>query len=348
MKIDKQPFGKLADGREVDIYTIETKSKMVVKVINYGGIVVSLEVPDRRGKFADVVLGFDKIEDYVKSSPYFGCITGRCANRIAKGKFTLEGKEYTLATNNGPNHLHGGIVGFDKVIWQTETFENADELGLKFTHVSKDGDEGYPGNLNCTVIYTFTNNNEFKIDYTATTDKTTICNLTHHSYFNLSGHGDGDILSHEMMINADRYTPVNDELIPTGKIQSVRNSPLDFTKSTRIGARIAQVPGGYDHNYVLNNTDGSLYMAARAFDPASGRVMDVYTTEPAIQLYTGNFLDGSFTGKGGKVYRKNYGFCLETQHYPDSINQPNFPSVVLSPGKTYKHECVYKFYSRNK
>jgi aldose 1-epimerase len=342
MNIKKQAFGKTEDGKDVDLYTLTNANGLKAEIMTYGGIVTTLQVPDRNGNLADIVLGYDALDEYIKNNPYFGALVGRCGNRIGKGKFTLDGVEYTLATNNGPNHLHGGIKGFDKVVWDAEPMENETGVGLKLTYLSRDGEEGYPGNLNCTVIYTLTNDNELKISYEAETDKPTVLNLTHHSYFNLAGHGSGDILGHELMLTADNFTPVDEGLIPTGEIKPVKGTLMDFTKPTVIGARIAQVEGGYDHNYVLDNSDGSLALAASVYEPKSGRLMEISTTEPAIQFYSGNFLDGSNKGKGA-VYNKHDGFCLETQHFPDSPNKPKFPSVVLRPGEKYTHLTVHKF-----
>ncbi|RKY88306.1 galactose-1-epimerase [candidate division KSB1 bacterium] len=340
-------------GRETkmkyDIYTLKNANGLEAKITNYGGILMSLMVPDRNGQFADIVLGYDTVEEYVKNNPYFGVIVGRYANRIAKGKFTLDGEEYILAKNNGENHLHGGIKGFGAVKWNAEKIEGPNGKSLKLTYLSKDGEEGYPGNLSVAVVYTLTDDNELKIDYSATTDKTTIVNLTNHSYFNLAGQGEGDILGHILMINADRFTPINRNFIPTGELRPVRGTPFDFTKPTAIGARINQkneqliFGNGYDHNWVLNKKDAELSLAARVYEPRTGRVMEVYTTEPGIQFYTGNFLDGSIKGKGGKVYKFRYGFCLETQHFPDSPNKPDFPSVVLKPGEKYTQTTIYKF-----
>jgi len=345
MSIKKQAFGKTEDGKNVDLYTLTNSTGLNAKIMTYGGIVTSLQVPDRNGNFADIVLGCDSLDEYIKRSPYFGALIGRFGNRIAKGKFTLDGVEYTLATNNGPNHLHGGIKGFDKVVWNAKQMQTDQGPALKLTYRSRDGEEGYPGNLSCTVIYTLTNNNELKISYEAKTDKATVINLTHHSYFNLGGHNSGDILGHELIINADRFTPVDKDLIPTGEIKPVKGTPWDFTKPMAIGSRIKQVEGGYDHNYVLNSSDGSLALAASVYEPKSGRVIEIFTTEPGIQFYTGNFLDGSVKGKGA-VYNKHNGFCLETQHFPDSPNRPNFPSVVLKPGEKYTQLTVHRFSAR--
>ncbi|HDY89891.1 MAG TPA: galactose mutarotase [bacterium] len=349
INIEKQNFGKTPDGTPVALYTMLNSNGSEVKITNYGGIVVSVKVPDRNGKTDDVVLGYDTLEEYIKNNPYFGCIIGRYGNRIEKGKFTLNGIEYILAQNNGENHLHGGIKGFDKVVWKTEEKKNEDSVGLKLTYLSSDGEEGYPGNLSVEVVYSFNNNNEFKIEYSATTDKETILNLTQHSYFNLAGAGSGDILEHVLELNADRFTPVDSGLIPTGELKSVRGTPMDFTQPTPIGKRIGQdyeqllFGKGYDHNWVLNNDDGALAIAASVYEPTTGRVMEVLTTEPGIQFYSGNFLDGSISGKQGKVYNQRYGFCLETQHFPDSPNKPDFPTTVLKPGKKYMTTTVYRF-----
>ena len=349
MKIEKHAFGKTGDGTPVELYTLTNANGLEAKITNYGGIVVSLLVPDRDGKPGDVVLGYETLGEYIENNPYFGTLVGRYGNRIARGKFTLEGIEYTLAQNDGENHLHGGLKGFDKVVWKADAVRSKNSVGLKLTYLSKDGEEGYPGNLSVTVVYTLTNDNELKIEYTAVTDKVTIVNLTHHGYFNLAGAGLGDILGHELMIKADRFTPVDKGLIPTGELRSVKGTPMDFTRAVAIGARIDQAAeqlvlgGGYDHNWVLNNGDGSLALAAKVYEPTTGRVMEVYTTEPGIQFYSGNFLDGSITGKGGKVYEYRYGFCLETQHFPDSPNKPDFPSTVLKPGETYTTTTIYTF-----
>ncbi|MCK4763893.1 MAG: galactose mutarotase [Candidatus Aminicenantes bacterium] len=343
MSIKKEDFGKTGAGEKVDLYTLTNRNNMVVKITNYGAIVTSLPVPGKEGKLADVVLGFDTLKEYEAPHPYFGAIVGRVGNRIAKGKFTLDGVTYTLALNNGNHHLHGGIKGFDKVVWKAEEIKKENEVGIKLSYLSKDGEEGYPGNLAVTIVYSLTNDNELKINYLATTDKPTPVNLTHHSYFNLEGAGEGDVLEHLLTIPADTFAQADEELIPSGELLPVENTPLDFRRPAGIGNRIKEVPGGYDHNYVLNNTGGSLCFAARVEAPRSGRVMEVFTTEPGIQLYTGNFLDGSNKGKGGKVYHKHYGFCLETQHYPDSPNQPGFPSIILRPGQEYRHLTIYKF-----
>jgi aldose 1-epimerase len=346
-RIQKQPFGKTADGQAVDLYTLTNANGLEAKIITYGGIVVSLKVPDRNGKLGDVVLGYDRLEGYLKDNAYLGCIVGRYANRIAKGRFTLNGRQYQLAQNNGENHLHGGVGGFDKVVWKAKPVQSKDGPSLSLNYLSKDGEEGYPGNLSVTVVYTLTNKNELKIAYSATTDKDTIVNLTHHSYFNLAG--SGSVLNHHLMINADRFTPVDQTLIPTGEIRSVKGTPMDFTAPAVIGARIEQQDEqlkfgrGYDHNWVLNKNGDGLTLAARVYEPESGRVMEVYTTEPGLQFYSGNFLDSSITGKSKQVYQKRFGFCLETQHFPDSPNKPEFPSTVLKPGQKYATTTVYRF-----
>jgi aldose 1-epimerase len=347
--LKKQSFGKTAAGEEVDLYTLTNKNGVEAGIMTYGAIVVSLKVPDRTGAVADVVLGFDSLDGYLKEHPYFGAIVGRWGNRIAKGRFKLNGVEYKLAVNNGENHLHGGIKGFDKAVWKARDVSTPDAASLELSHLSKDGDEGYPGNLSVTVTYTLTGANELKIDYLATTDKDTVLNLTNHSYFNLAGQGEGDVLSHEVMINADRFLPVDAGLIPTGELKPVKDTPFDFTQPTAIGARINQNDEqlkrgrGYDHCYVLNGSGGALALAARVREPNSGRELEVLTTEPAMQLYTANFLDGTIKGKGGKAYQFRYAFCMETQHYPDSPNQPAFPSVVLKPGAKYQSTTIYRF-----
>lgn len=349
MDVQKEIFGKLPDGRQVELYTLTNANGARARIMTYGGILVSLEVPDRSGRLDDVTLGFDNLQAYLKGHPYFGALVGRYGNRIGKGAFTLDGVTYQLAKNNDENHLHGGIKGFDKVLWDAEPAKEDNAVGVRLSYLSKDGQENYPGNLACTVIYTLTNDDELKISYQATTDKATPINLTHHSYFNLAGQGNSDILGHEMMLNADRFTPVDKGLIPTGELRPVKGTPMDFTEPTAIGARIEQddeqlkFGGGYDHNWVLNKNDDSLTLAARVYEPTTGRVMEVYTTEPGIQFYSGNFLDGTITGKGARVYKHRYGFCLETQHFPDSPNKPNFPSVILRPGEKYTHLTVFKF-----
>jgi aldose 1-epimerase len=353
LKIEKAPFGTV-DGKQVELFTLTNAKGIEMKVTNYGAIVTSLKVADKAGTMSDIVLGYNDVASYVKATPYFGCAVGRYGNRIGKAKFTLEGKEYTLAANNGPNNLHGGVKGFDKQIWTAKEIKGKTSVGIEFTYVSKDGEEGFPGTLTTVMTYTLTNNNEFKIDYKATTDKTTICNLTHHSYFNLAGEGNGDILGHEIMIKASKCTPVDSTLITTGELKDVAGTPFDFRKSTAIGLRVndndqqLKFGKGYDHNWVLDRPAGSkeLLLAATAYEPKSGRAFDVLTTEPGIQLYVGNFLDGTLIGKSGKAYAHRTGFCLETQHYPDSPNKPSFPTTTLKPGETYKTTTVYKFYTK--
>jgi len=343
--VTKMDFGKTPDGTPVDLYVLKN-GNLTVKVMTYGAIITEIDAPDRNGKEGDVVLGFDSLEGYLGVHPYFGSTVGRVANRIARGKFTLGGKEYTLATNNGPNALHGGIKGFNKVVWKAEPTSQAGGPAVKLAYTSPDGEEGYPGNLSASVTFTVTDKDELKIEYSATTDKATPINLSNHSYFNLAGRTTEPILGHEVMLAADNYTPVDDTLIPTGEIAPVAGTPLDFTKPTDIGARIKQIkaePVGYDHNFVLNSGGKSLSLAARVYEPKTGRILEMSTTEPGVQFYTGNFLDGTITGKDGIVYRQHHGFCLEAQHFPDSINHPNFPSAVLEPGKTYSQTTVYKF-----
>ena len=342
MNITRDPFGSLPDGKTVDLYTLTNDKGVKARLTTYGAILVSLEVPDRDGRPGDIVLGYETLDGYVKTTPYFGAIVGRYGNRIAKGRFTLDGVTYKLATNNGENHLHGGLKGFDKVVWGAQVIKEAGLVGVKFTYLSKDGEEGYPGNLKVTVDYTLNNDNELAIAYEATTDKATPVNLTHHSYWNLSG-AKSDILGHELRLYADTYTPVDAGLIPTGVLAPVKGTAMDFTAPLAIGSRIAKVEGGYDHNYVLAREGAGLALAARLSDPLSGRVMEIRTTEPGIQFYSGNFLDGTITGKGGIVYRKHAALCLETQHFPDSPNHPNFPTTILKPGQTYKSRTIHKF-----
>ena len=348
-QVTKQPFGKTPDGQQIDLYTLRNAHGVEAKIMNYGAIVTSLKVPDRNGKFDDVVLGFSDFDSYLKNDPYFGAIVGRYGNRIAKGRFTLNGVEYKLATNNGENHLHGGIKGFDKVVWTAHQLTTKAGPAVALTYLSKDGEEGYPGNLTANVVYTLTNNDELKIDYTVTTDKDTVHNLTHHSYFNLAGEGNGDILNHVVTINANRFVPTDAGSIPTGELKSVAGTPFDFLKPMAIGARINQddeqlkFGNGYDHTWVINGRPGVMRFAATAYDATSGRVMQVWTTEPGVQFYTGNFLDGTKTGKSGKAYERRNGFCFETQHYPDSPNHPSFPTTTLKKGQTYKSTTIYRF-----
>lgn len=343
-------FGMLGD-QLVKLFTLTNASGAQVSIAEYGGIVVSLKVPDRDGNLGDVVLGYDNLDSYVEDTPYFGAITGRYANRIAAGRFEIDGTTYELPVNNGPNSLHGGIKGFDKVIWTGEPTAPGD--GVAFTYVSADGEEGYPGKLDATVTYTWTDANELKIEYLASTDKPTVINLTNHSYFNLNDGGASPILDHELTINADRYTPVADAgAIPTGELASLDDSPLDFRAATKIGERIEaedeqlEFGSGYDHNYVLNAAEDGVALAATVYDPSSGRVMEVLTEEPGVQFYSGNFLDGHHVGKGGVAYERRSGLCLETQHFPDSPNQPEFPSTVLRPGETYATSTIYRFSTR--
>jgi aldose 1-epimerase len=342
MNITTEPYGTTPDGKNVSLYTL-SNGTMTVKIINYGGTITELRVPDNRGTPGDIVLGFERLQDYVSSSPYFGCIVGRYANRIAKGRFRLDGVEYALTTNDGPNHLHGGVKGFDKVVWDARTSHGKDSVSLILEYQSSDGEEGYPGNLSARVIYTLDRQNRLSVWYDATTDKPTIVNLTHHSYFNLAGAGAGDILDHYLTINAKHYTPVDSTLIPTGALEPVEGTPMDFRLPHAIGERIANVPGGYDHNYVLDRQGSGLELAARVEEHQSGRTLDIWTTEPGIQFYSGNFLDGSLTGKGGRRYGKHFGFCLEPQHYPDSPNKSHFPPTILRPGEKYQTHTVFHF-----
>jgi len=346
----KKSFGKTPDGQPVDLFVLTNKNGAEVSITNYGGAVVSLKVPDRSGKLADVVLGYDGIDGYVNDKSYFGALVGRYGNRIGHAQFVLDGKTYTLAENNGENSLHGGVKGFNKAVWTAKTLSKKDGQLLELSYLSKDGEEGFPGNLKVTVTYTWTDANALKIEYSATTDKKTVVNLTNHSYFNLAGQGSGDILGHLMTIEADKFTPVDSGLIPTGELRDVAGTPFDFRNSTAIGARISQddeqlkLGGGYDHNFVLRRSAGSSEsLAARVVEPTSGRVLEVWTTEPGVQFYTGNFLDGKSAGKGGATYPKRSAFCLETQHFPDSPNQPKFPSVALNPGERYHTITTYKF-----
>jgi aldose 1-epimerase len=353
-KMDSRRFGEMPDGTPVDEYTFTNAHGAQAKIIPYGGIITGIVVPDREGKLDDVALGFNDLKGYLAGHPFFGCLVGRVANRIAKGKFTLDGKTYSVAINNPPNALHGGKEGFDKKVWKIA--DKGVPVGpkagegkgwLRLSYLSKDGEEGYPGNLSCEVTYTWTDDNELRIEYKATTDKPTPVNLTNHNYFNLRGTKmPGDVLGHEMMLAASKYTPTDDTLIPTGKIEPLAGTPYDFTKSTPIGARIDQLKGeprGYDVNYALDSGGGKLALAARVTEPKTGRVMEMLTTEPGVQFYTGNFLDGTLTGKGGVVYKKHYGLCLEAQHFPDALNHSDFATIVLKPGQTYTQTTVYKF-----
>jgi aldose 1-epimerase len=344
--VTQMNFGKTPEGTAVDLYLLKA-GKLNVKVMTYGATITEIDSPDRTGKSEDVVLGFDTLEGYLTKEPYFGATVGRVANRIAKGKFTLGGHEYSLATNDGPNSLHGGVKGFDKVVWKAEEPVGTDSsISVKMSYRSPDGEEGYPGNLAVSVTFTVTDKDELRIEYSATTDKATPINLSNHSYFNLAGRTTEPILGHQLMLAADHYTPVDETLIPTGEIAPVSGTPLDFTQPTDIGKRIDELKGepkGYDHNFVLNSGGKTLALAARVYEPKTGRLMEMYTTEPGVQFYSGNFLDGSNKGKDGIVYRKHHGCCLEAQHFPDSIHHPNFPMAVLEPGKTYTQTTIYKF-----
>jgi aldose 1-epimerase len=345
------PYGTLPDGQQVQIYTLKNKNGLALQVINYGGIVTSLTTPDKNGTLEDIALGYDSLSGYLKETPYFGALVGRYGNRIAKGEFKLDGKKYTIAKNNNGQHLHGGLKGFDKVFWNIEEVPSSEGAAIRLTYTSKDMEEGYPGTLSTEVLYTLTDNNEWKIDYKATTDKKTVVNLTQHSYFNLTGNAKRDILDHEVTLHADKFIPVDKVLIPTGELKDVTNTPFDFRTGIAIGSRIAnkdpqlEAGGGYDHCWVLSGSD-SLKQAATVYEPTTGRILDVWTTEPGIQFYSGNFLDGSLIGKGGVAYKHRFGLALETEHFPDSPNKPSFPSVVLNPGETYSTHTVYKFSAR--
>jgi len=347
--ISKKDFGKTADGKPVELFTLTNSRGSEAAIVTYGGAVVSLKVPDKSGKLGDVVLGYDSIADYEKHSAYFGALIGRYGNRIGKGKFSIDGREYSLATNNGENHLHGGIKGYDKVVWKARPSTDTAGANLELSYLSPDGDEGYPGTLNIKVVYTLTENNELKIVYSATTDKPTVVNLTHHSYFNLAGAGNPSILDHVLTLNASRFTPTDAGSIPSGELRSVTGTPFDFTKPHGIGVRInfdeeqLKFGKGYDHNFVLDKKGKALSLAGTVYEKTTGRVMEVLTTEPGIQFYSGNFLDASIKGKSGQEYPRRSGFCLETQHYPDSPNKKNFPSTVLRPGQRYSQTTIYKF-----
>jgi aldose 1-epimerase len=347
-RVTKEPFGRTADGTPVDLYQL-SDGKIEVRIMTYGGIVVSLRAPDRAGKLDDVVLGYDSADLYTAKTPYFGAIVGRYANRIAHGTFQLDGKTYTIPKNDGNNTLHGGIRGFDKVIWAAKQIKS----GVELTYVSKDGEEGFPGTLTVTVRYTL-NGGALRIEYSATTDKDTVLNLTNHSYFNLAGHGQGDVLRHVVKIDASRFTPVDSTLIPTGELRPVQGTPFDFRTPHPIGERIeaddAQLHEGkgYDHNFVLDHPEGQLGEAAEVYEPTTGRILKVLTTEPGVQLYTGNFLDGSITGKEGRVYRRRFAFCLETQHFPDSPNHPSFPTTELKTGQKFHSVSIFQFSARTR
>jgi len=345
--VEEQPFGTTKEGKKITLYTLTNSHHVEVRAMNYGAIIVSLRVPDRKQQVADIVLGHDTLEGYFDNSPHLGGLVGRYANRIANGSFTLDGVKYSLPKNNGPNTLHGGIKGFDQAVWQGTALKG--NAGVAFSYLSKDGEEGFPGNLKVKVTYSLTEANELVINYEATTDKPTVLNLSQHSYFNLAGEGTGDILNHEVMINADRFTPVDSTMIPTGELRPVKGTPLDFTTETKVGTRIDDnyeqlvLGKGYDHNFVLNRKAEGLALAARAYESRSGRVMEISTDQPGVQFYTGNFLDGTVTGKQGHVYKQRYGLCFETQHFPDSPNHPEFPSTVLRPGQTFHSHTIWKF-----
>lgn len=348
MNLKKDKYGTTPNDESVHLYTLSNNNGMVVKITNYGGIITAILVPDQNGKRTDVVLGFDRFEGYLGDSPYFGCLVGRFANRIANGEFQLDDAVFTVAQNDGQNHLHGGLQGFDKVVWQAEPFTATAEVGLKLSYRSRDGEEGYPGDLGVHVTYTLANDNALRIDYQATSSKPTIVNLTNHTYFNLAG--GGNILDHEISINAKQFTAIDETLIPTGELRAVAGTPLDFTHPTRIGAMIdhnddqLRFAGGYDHNWVLDKEAGALALVAAVTEPSSGRRLETYTTQPGLQFYSGNFLDGTIVGKQGVAYGKRSGFCLETQHFPDSPNQAHFPSTTLIPGEAFQETTIYKFF----
>ncbi|MBD3672518.1 MAG: galactose mutarotase [Planctomycetaceae bacterium] len=349
--ITSSASAQIEDFDSIKLYTLKNKSGMTVKATNYGAIITSIVVPDRNGQLIDIALGYNRVEDYINAvdKPYFGAIVGRYGNRIANGQFTLNGETYSLLKNNGENHLHGGAIGFDKVVWTVEAYDEAKSLRLSY--LAKDGEEGYPGNVKVTVTYTLQDDNSLVVDYFATTDKATPLNVTQHTYFNLKGEGEGTILDHELMLNAQKFTPVDEGLIPTGELRDVTGTPFDFSMAKTIGRDIAKETqqltfgGGFDHNWVLDKggKPGALTLAARVYEPTSGRVMEIHTTEHGIQFYCGNFLDGRLTGKSGQPYVHRGGFCLETQHFPDSPNQPNFPSTIVKPGKPYSSQTVFKF-----
>lgn len=347
--ISETSFGSLPDGTPLKLFTLRNASGIEVNITNYGGIITSLKTPDRDGNLEDIVLGYDSLAGYLKAPSFFGALVGRYGNRIANGKFKLEGKTYTLVQNNGKNHLHGGNKGFDKVVWTPEASSTADAATLKLTYLSKDMEEGYPGNLQVTVVYSLGNDNALSISYEATTDKTTVVNLTNHSYFNLSGNTKRDILGHTLTLKASKFIPVDAGLIPTGELKPVKGTPFDFTQPAVIGARIndadpqIKIGRGYDHCYVFDKPAGAYEQVGTLYDSISGRQMDVFTSEPGTQVYSGNFLDGSITGKFNTVYAQRYAVCIETQHFPDSPNKPEFPSVVLKPGEVYKTRTTYQF-----
>ncbi len=350
MQVIRESFGEMAMGLPVELFTLSNPQGIVAKITNFGGILTSLQTPDRDGKVDEITLGFDSLAGYLGEHPYFGATVGRFGNRINQGRFTLDGKQYTLAkNNNGLHHLHGGEVGFDKVRWKAQPYESDGESGVVLSYLSPDGEEGYPGNLSVNVRYALTDSNELRIDYSAQTDKPTPINLTNHTYFNLASAGAQDVLDHVLTLNADGYLPVDDKLIPTGMVAPVADTPMDFRTPHAIGQRINDVPGGYDHCYVINRTQADSeggrsqpVLTAKVFEPTSGRVMEILTTEPGVQFYSGNFLDG-LTGRAGVKYQKHHGFCLETQHYPDSPNQPTFPTTILQPDQVYNHTTIHRF-----
>jgi aldose 1-epimerase len=348
-RITSKPFGKAPDGTPVELFTLTNINGVTAQITNYGGIITTLKVPDKNGNFEDVVLGYYTLEEYLEKSPHFGCLVGRFGNRIAKGKFTLDGVEYQMAINNGPNHLHGGLVGFDKKVWTPEMITKDDGAALKLAYLSPDGEENYPGNLNVEAVYALNDDNELILTFNARTDKKTVLNLTHHSYFNLKGHGNGDILDHEIQFNSRELVAIDSTSIPLGPLMNIENTPFDFHEPKLIGSDIdaddeqIRNGGGYDHSFVVEGYNKELKLACTVREPASGRIMEVWTTEPAVQFYTGNFLDGSIIGKDGRVYHKRYGFCLEAQHYPDSPNHPEYPTTVLNPGEMYDQTTIYKF-----
>lgn len=342
MNIQREIFGKTPEGEEIYLYTFTNANGVKAKISNFGAILVSLEVQDRNGKLEDITLGYDNLEGYINDKVYFGATIGRYADLIPKGKIKIFGVEYNLTLNDGENHLHGGKKGFNKVVWKPEEFKLENAVGVKLSYLSKDGEEGYPGNLSVSVMYLLTNDNELVINYEGQTDKNTVINLTHHSYFNLTGKGTVDILEHELMLSADKFLPLGEDNSPTGEMRDVKGTAMDFTDPKKIGSRIKEMGMGYDHCYVLNNGGGRLSFAGRVFEPISGRVMEVHTTEPGVLFYTGNYLD-NVKGKSGNIYNKHYGFCLETQHFPNSPNRPNFPPVILNPAVRYISTTVYKF-----
>jgi aldose 1-epimerase len=348
-RIKKRVFGETQEGESTHLYILRNSSGAEARITNYGGILVSLSMPDHRDELSDIVLGYDTLEEYTRDDAYFGCIVGRYANRIARGRFTLDGNEYRLSVNDGENHLHGGTRGFNRAIWDCQVVEEEDRSGVLLSYLSHDGEEGYPGNLSTLVTYSLTDGNELRLEYRATTDADTVVNLSHHSYFNLAGQGEGDVLGHSLTINADRFTPVDEGLIPTGEVRSVEGTPMDFRRPVQIGERIngdygqIRVAGGFDHNYVLDKAEGKVALAARVHEPSTGRTMEVLTTEPGVQFYSGNFLEAGRRGKNGSFYGPRLGFCLETQHFPDSPNKPHFPSTVLRAGEEYGQTTVYRF-----